>query len=52
MKFMNIVLILITVTLADMFIIKGSDALLLMAIAAVIVGFWYAVFTIPKEADS
>ena len=39
MKFITIVLGLIGVALAALFIIKGSDALLLMAIAAVIVGF-------------
>jgi len=51
MKFITIVLILIAVALAALFIIKGSDVLLLMAIAAIIVGFWYAVFTIPQEED-
>jgi len=52
MKFISIVLVLIAVALAALFIIKGSDVLLLMAIATIIVGFWYAVFTIPKESDS
>jgi len=49
MKFISIVGALIAVALAALFIIKDSDALLLIAIAAVIVGFWVAVFQIPKE---
>jgi len=52
MKFISIVLVLIAVALGALFYIKGSDALLLSAIAAVIIGFWFAVFTIPGEADS
>ncbi len=52
MKFISIVLALIAVALVALFVIKGSDALLLLAIAAIIVGFWYAVFTIPQESDS
>jgi len=52
MKFITIVLVLIAVALAALFIIKGSDILLLLAIASIIVGFWYAVFTIPKEEES
>ena len=52
MKFISIVLVLIVVALIALFVIKGSDTLLLMAIGAVIVGFWLAVFTIPQESDS
>jgi len=52
MKFLYIVLALIAVALVALFVIKGSDVLLLLAIAAVIVGFWYAVFTIPQEVDA
>ena len=49
MKFISIVLVLIAVALAALFVIKDSDVLLLTAIVAVIVGFWVAVFQIPKE---
>jgi len=52
MKFISIVLLLIAVAVAALFLIKDSDALLLTAIAAIIIGFWYGVFTIPKESDS
>jgi hypothetical protein len=52
MKFISIILVLVVVALAVLFLVKGSVALLLAAIAAVIVGFWFAVFTIPGEADS
>jgi uncharacterized membrane protein YccC len=52
MKFISIVLALIAVALMALFIIKGSDVLLLIAIATIIVGFWIAVFQIPQESDS
>ena len=52
MKFISIILVLIAVALTVLFVVKGSDALLLGAIVAVIIGFWFAVFTIPGESDS
>jgi len=52
MKFIYIILALIIVALGVLFVVKGNDTLLLSAIAAVIVGFWIAVFTIPNESDS
>jgi len=52
MKFILIVVFLILVAFGALFVIKNNDALLLTAIAAVIVGFWFAVFQIPQEPDS
>jgi hypothetical protein len=52
MKFLSIILVLIAVALIVLFTVKDNDFLLVSAIIAVIVGFWYAVFQIPKESDS
>lgn len=51
MKYFMIIAVVIAVAVTALFVIKDNDALLLMAIAAVIVGFWFAVFQIPKEKD-
>ena len=52
MKYFMIIAVVIAVAVAALFIIKDNDALLLIAIAAVIAGFWFAVFQIPKERDT
>jgi uncharacterized membrane protein YccC len=49
MKFLAIILGLIVVAVTALFVIDKSDALLLSAIVAIIVGFWFAVYQIPKE---
>lgn len=49
MKYFIIVGIVIVVAVAALFLIKDSDALLLLAIATIIAGFWFAVLQIPKE---
>jgi len=49
MKYFAIVLTLIIIGVTALFVIDKSDALLLTAIGAIIVGFWVAVFQIPKE---
>jgi len=49
MKYFAIILVLIIVGVTALFVIDKSDALLLTAIAALIAGFWVAVFQIPKE---
>lgn len=51
MRYFIIIAVLIVVALGALFVIKDNDALLLTAIVAVIVGFWIAVFQIPKESD-
>jgi len=52
MKFILIVGILILTAVTALFVIDKSDALLLSAIVTLIVGFWFAVYQIPKESDS
>jgi len=49
MKYFMIITLIIAVAVVALFVIKDNDAFLLTAIAAVIAGFWYAVFQIPKE---
>ena len=52
MKYFILVIGIILVAVAALFIIKDSDALLLIAIATIIVSFFFAVFQITKESDS
>ncbi len=52
MKYFMIVALLIAIAVTALFVIEKSDALLLLAIATIIGGFWYAVFQIPKEDDN
>jgi membrane protein YdbS with pleckstrin-like domain len=49
MKFLLVLLVLIIAGVTALFVIDKSDALLLSAILTIIVGFWFAVFQIPKE---
>lgn len=52
MKYFIIIALVIVAAVTALFVIKDNDALLLAAIATVIVGFWFAVFQIPKEEES
>lgn len=49
MKYFMIIGVIIAVAVTALFVIDKSDALLLTAIVAIIAGFWFAVFQIPKE---
>ena len=51
MKYFMIIAIIITFAVTIHFLIKDNDVLLLMSIATIIAGFWYAVFQIPKESE-
>ena len=49
MKYFLIITLIVIAGVTALFVIKDNDFLLVATIITVIVGFWFAVFQIPKE---